>query len=82
MKIKYFAWLKNITKTDSEEINSNDIKDILSLKNYLCKKYPELKIHIENNDIIRFAINLEYYSTNKSLSKNDEIALFPPVSGG
>tara|TARA_B110000263_G_scaffold230983_1_gene225948 strand:+ start:2955 stop:3203 length:249 start_codon:yes stop_codon:yes gene_type:complete len=82
MKIKYFAWLKNITKTDSEEINSNDIKDILSLKNYLCKKYPKLKTYIKNDDIIRFAINLEYHSDNKSLSKNDEVALFPPVSGG
>ena len=32
-------------------------------------------------DVLRYAINLEYTSSNKKLSSNDEIAIFPPVSG-
>ena len=32
--------------------------------------------------MIRVAINLKYISNNKKLNSNDEIALFPPVSGG
>ena len=43
MKIKYFAWLKTITETESEEILNNDIKDTDALKKYLCSKYPKLK---------------------------------------
>ena len=82
MKIKYFAWLRNITGLNEETINDTNIKDINNLKDFVCTKYPELKKHIIKDDIIRFAINLEYTPKNKKLRSNDEIALFPPVSGG
>ena len=82
MQIKYFAWLKNITNTDSEEINHLDIKDINSLKKFLVKKYPKIEKFIENDQIIRVAVNLEYTTKNIKISEKDEIALFPPVSGG
>ena len=37
---------------------------------------------MEEDDFIRIAINLEYITTNKPINSKDEIALFPPVSGG
>ena len=82
MKIKYFSWLKTITKTDSEDIVSEKIIDIASLKKYLCLKYPKLKDYIVNDQIIRVAVNLQYTSKNIKISNTDEIAIFPPVSGG
>ena len=82
MKIKYFSWLKKITKIDEENISDTNIKDIENLKNYLCVKYPELKKYIKQKDLIRIAVNLEYIKSNKKLKESDEIALFPPVSGG
>tara|TARA_Y100001970_G_C13545786_1_gene514463 strand:+ start:215 stop:463 length:249 start_codon:yes stop_codon:yes gene_type:complete len=82
MKIKYFAWLKQITKTDSEIILNENIKDINALKKYLSLKYPKLKKYLIKEDIIKVAINLEHTLKNKRLSENDEVALFPPVSGG
>jgi len=82
MIIKYFAWIKNITKIDEETINDESIVDIKSLKRYLIKKYPKLKQYIVEDDFVRIAINLEYTITNNSLDPDDEIALFPPVSGG
>ena len=82
MKIKYFSWLKKITKIDEENISDINIKDIESLKNYLCKKHPELKKYIKQKDLIRIAVNLEYIQSNKKLKEIDEIAFFPPVSGG
>ena len=81
MKIRYFSWLKDITKNDYEVCDVKNIKDINKLKDYLIKKYPKLKTHIKK-DIIRIAVNNEYTVKNKSLHKNDEIAFFPPVSGG
>ena len=82
MKIKYFSWLKKITKIDEEDISDTNIKDIEKLKNYLCKKYPELKKYTKQKDLIRIAVNLEYIKNNKKLKEIDEIAFFPPVSGG
>tara|TARA_Y100000768_G_C23915999_1_gene652391 strand:+ start:45 stop:290 length:246 start_codon:yes stop_codon:yes gene_type:complete len=81
MKIKYFAWIKDITKKDYEEINKNHPKNIEDLKKVLNSHYPDLKKHM-NKNILRFAVNMEYVSTNKNLNSSDEIAIFPPVSGG
>ena len=82
MKLKYFSWLKNITNTDSEDINDTTINDVDSLKNFLCDKYPKLNLYLIKDNVIRIAINLEYTTTNDKISSEDEIALFPPVSGG
>ena len=82
MKIRYFAWIKDITKTESEEINDKSLKDIKDLKIFISKKYPKLKKYLDKDNIIRFAINLEHVSKNNKISLKDDIALFPPVSGG
>ena len=81
MKIKYFAWIKELTKNNDEYLNSNEIQDLKKLKKFLSTKYPDLQKHFDQ-EILRFAINQEYVLENVDLHKNDEIALFPPVSGG
>ena len=83
MIIKYFAWLKNITNTEEEKVDDKNITDVKTLKEFLLKKYPRLGQHMKKeDDFIRVAINLEYVTTNEPLNSIDEIALFPPVSGG
>ena len=81
MKIKYFAWIKNFTNLDEEEVNSIQLKNLEELKVFIIKKYPNLKKHIEK-ETLRFAVNQEYVITNIKLGVSDEIAIFPPVSGG
>tara|TARA_B100000686_G_C16668999_1_gene905260 strand:- start:520 stop:765 length:246 start_codon:yes stop_codon:yes gene_type:complete len=81
MIIKYFAWVKDITNKEIEELNETNCNNINELKNYLCTKYPTLRKHMEQ-DTLRYAINQEYKSGNVTIKKNDEIAIFPPVSGG
>ena len=81
MKIKYFAWIKDITKKEYDFIENNYPDNIEELKKILNKSYPELQKHIVN-DVLRFAINMEYSSINQKLYPDDEIAIFPPVSGG
>ena len=81
MKIKYFAWIKDITNLEEEEINLNEAKNLNELKTYIIEKYPDLKKHMIK-EILRFAINQEYTVNNTNLNEEDEIAIFPPVSGG
>ena len=81
MKIKYFAWIKDITKKDYELIEKDFPKNIEELKKKLNIMYPDLEKHIMS-DILRFAINQEYVSENSEIKSTDEIAIFPPVSGG
>ena len=81
MRIRYFAWMKDITNKDEEIININHPKNIQELKKYLENLYPEPKKHFLQ-DVLRFAVNQEYISENLNLKPIDEIAIFPPVSGG
>ena len=81
MKIKYFAWIRELTNNDEEHLNSNEIHDLEKLKIFLATKYPDLQKHFDQ-EILRFAINQEYVVENIDLYENDEIAIFPPVSGG
>ena len=81
MKIKYFAWIKEITNLEEEVINSNKINSLDELKIFIISKYPDLKKHLDK-EILRFAVNQEYVVENIKLNNGDEIAVFPPVSGG
>ena len=82
MIIKYFAWLKDITNTEEEEVIDKNITDVKTLKEFLFTKYPKFNQYMKEDDFIRIAINLEYVTTNELINSKDEIALFPPVSGG
>ena len=82
MIIKYFAWLKNITKIEQEIIDDPFVIDINTLKKQLTKKYPKLQEYLEDESLIRFAINMTYTYKNEKIKNDDEIALFPPLSGG
>ena len=82
MIVKYFAWLKTFTGVDQETIEDYSITDVNSLKDYLANKYPKLKKYFNDNNLIRVAINLSYTYDNDKLQHGDEVAFFPPVSGG
>ena len=81
MKIIEFSCSKDITNLPEELKDPNEIKNLDSLKKYIVSKYPDLKKHLDQ-EILRFAVNQEYIVENIDLKENDEIAVFPPVSGG
>ena len=81
MKIKYFAWIRELTKNNEEYLDSDEIQNLKKLKKFLATKYPALQKHFDQ-EILRFAVNQEYVIENINLNEDDEIAVFPPVSGG
>ena len=75
IKIRYFASLKeNLAKSDdSFEIeNTLTVDEIWSLAN------PATTMP----DNILAAVNMEYVTLNHHVNKGDEVAFFPPVTGG
>ena len=81
MKIKYFAWIRELTKNNEDYLDSNKIQNLKELKKFLSIKYPTLQEHF-NQEILRIAVNQVYVVENVALNQDDEIAVFPPVSGG
>ena len=45
MKIKYFAWIKDITNVEEEDVDYNKFNTLNKVKDYLINKYPNLKKH-------------------------------------
>ena len=80
LNIKLFATLKSKAQTNILSIEIKD--DRISVKDLLeeiSRQRPELESSLKS---VLVAINGEYAFPEQEISASDEIALFPPVSGG
>ena len=83
MKIKYFAWVAEIIDKREEEIKVPDhVTDINTLINFLCTKDESYEAAFANRKQIKFAINQKLSRSNAKITNNDEVAFFPPMTGG
>tara|TARA_B100001778_G_scaffold276928_1_gene240432 strand:- start:251 stop:484 length:234 start_codon:yes stop_codon:yes gene_type:complete len=73
--VKYFASIRDLMEIDSEEIN---IKNSLSVNDL----WQELTVKIKAPAEILIAVNHEYVDKDFKLNDGDEVAYFPPVTGG
>ncbi|MCS5591717.1 MAG: molybdopterin converting factor subunit 1 [Gammaproteobacteria bacterium] len=78
MNILYFASLKEGLNTASEKINIETDATVASIKNHLIERHGEE--YFPNN--ILCAVNHEMVGDNTPVSATDEVAFFPPVTGG
>ena len=78
MKILYFASLKENLNTADDEINVVSPVSISSIKKQLIEKYGEQ--HFPEN--ILCAVNHEMANESTKVCESDEVAFFPPVTGG
>ena len=83
MIIKYFSWVKDIVGISEEKITiSSDINTPEKLIDFLIKKDNKYKNAFNKRDTIKVAKNKVYISKSTKINNNDEIAFFPPVTGG
>ena len=83
MIIKYFSWIKEHVGKSEEQIElPDDINNINELINYLNEIDKKYSIIFEKKELIKIAVNKTYTSFDANISNNDEIAFFPPVTGG
>ena len=83
MKLLYFAWLKQKIGTDSEEVSLPDgVSDVAGLMTWLKGRGDGYAVALKDEAIIRVAVNQTYAKPDTPIGDSDEIALFPPVTGG
>lgn len=85
IRVKLFAGFREFTKTKKPvEMIGNTVKDVLVT---LCHKYPGLKDMLFKDEKLRPHVNVflngdNIHGMDTQLKPDDEIAIFPPVSGG
>ena len=83
MIIKYFSWIKeHIGKSEENLDLPVDVTTINELIDYLNNLNDQYKIVFAKRDLIKIAVNKTYSSVDTKISQNDEVAFFPPVTGG
>ena len=83
MIIKYFSWIKEHIGKSEEQIElPGHINNVNELINYLNEKDKKYSLIFEKKEIIKIAVNKTYSSFDTNISNSDEIAFFPPVTGG
>ena len=83
MIVKYFSWIKEHIGKSEEQIDlPSHITNVNQLINYLNEIDKKYYIIFEKKELIKIAVNKTYTSFDANISNNDEIAFFPPVTGG
>ncbi len=83
MKLLYFAWLRTKIGTGSEEIEPPEgVADVAGLLDWLKGRGDGDADALADLSLVRVAVNQEYVALDHPVAAGDEIALFPPVTGG
>ena len=83
MIIKYFSWIKeHIGKSEEHIVLPNHITNVEQLIDYLNQMDKKYHLIFKKKEIIKIAVNKTYSSFDANISNDDEIAFFPPVTGG
>lgn len=83
MRLLYFAWLKQKTGLSEEEIDlPGEVTTVEQLLEWLHGRGGGYAEALADRKAVRVAVNQEYARPADPVKQGDEVALFPPVTGG
>ena len=83
MRIRYFAWLKHRVGIAAEEVETPpEVTTVATLQSWLAARHPRFGEALEARGIVRCAVNHVHVGPEAAVSATDEVAFFPPVTGG
>jgi len=83
LTVLYFAWLRERIGTAEEAVSlPASVLTVGDLIAWLAERSPRHAAAFENRRTIRCAVNQDFAESSVSLRPGDEVAFFPPVTGG
>jgi len=79
LNIRLFATLKELAGASSVQIELEEPSTVADLLKMIGIKYPNMELSLQSTLV---SVNHEYADRELLLKSNNEVALFPPVSGG
>ena len=81
--ILYFAWLRERTGTSEESLTPPaGVRTVGALMAWLAERSPGHASAFANRRTVRCAVNQEFADPATRVGPGDEVAFFPPVTGG
>ncbi|MEP6829130.1 MAG: molybdopterin converting factor subunit 1 [Rhizomicrobium sp.] len=81
MNLLYFAWVRQKIGKGEEQMTP-PVSDVASLIAHLKNIGPNYADAFADLSRIRMAVNQHHAGLDAKLGPNDEVAFFPPVTGG
>jgi sulfur-carrier protein len=83
MQLLYFGWVKQRIGVDKENVAlPADVTDVRGLVAWLNTRGPKYQAALKDLASLRVAVNQELTDLDATLRDGDEVALFPPMTGG
>jgi molybdopterin synthase sulfur carrier subunit len=83
MKLLYFAWLRARIGIAEERVEPPaGVSTVADLLAWLRERGPGYAEALKDLSVVRVAVNQEYVAPDHAVRPGDEVALFPPVTGG
>jgi len=83
MQLLYFAWLRAKIGTGEETLDPPaEVRDVDDLLAWLKGRGDGYAEALADLSVVRVAVNQEYVKGDHPVAAGDEVALFPPVTGG
>ena len=83
IKVLYFARIKEAVNYSTEDIDLPvGVSTVMALKNYLALRGDIWANLFNGKQVVRAAINHTLVDDLATINAGDEVAFFPPVTGG
>lgn len=83
MEILYFSWVRELIGVGRERrVKPDAVTDVASLLGWLSAISDGHAAAFADSGRIRVAVNQEHVGLTHPVEDGDEVALFPPVTGG
>ena len=83
MKLLYFAWVRQRIGLAEEEVTPPaSVLTVGELVEWLKSRGGDYAAAFANPAVVKAAVNQEFARPDRKLAPDDEIALFPPMTGG
>jgi molybdopterin synthase sulfur carrier subunit len=83
VKLLYFAWVRQKIGSSEEDITApSSVTTVAALVEFLRKRGAGYEAAFRDMKLLRVAVNQEHAGFDARIGPNDEIAFFPPVTGG
>ena len=83
MKLLYFAWVRQKIGSSEEDINApSSVTTVAALVEFLRKRGAGYEAAFRDLKLLRVAVNQEHAGFEAAVGPDDEVAFFPPVTGG